>query len=102
MEGIKAEPYKDEYTISSVLTGGEVFSYVHDQAHEERNRRVAYHASSWVLSAVRGDGVIASILKGKGADPEKRSDPTNDFDLWDGYGYCTSGYVREGLISFEL
>ena len=101
-EGKITGPYKDEYTISSALTGGEVFTWMYHLTGEDKYRRTAWRALSWVLGTMREDGVIPYVLAGEGTSMAKKGDPENDFRLWERARYLTSAYVGEGVLSFDL
>jgi hypothetical protein len=101
-EGNITGPYKDEYTISSALTGGEIFTWMYHTTRQEKYRRVAYNALRWVLGTMRDDGVIPYVLAGEGSPLDKKNDPAVDFRLWDRARYLTSAYVGEGVLSFDL
>ncbi len=90
-----------DYTISSALTGGEIYTWMYHMTRQEKYREVAYRSLSWVLSTMRGDGVIPYIYPGGKSDPSKQGDPKNDHMLWTNSLYLTSAYVGEGLLSFD-
>jgi hypothetical protein len=93
---------KDDYVIATALTGGEVFTWMFHITKEDKYRRVAFNAISWILSTMRKDGVIPFVDGTDGAFLEKQGDPKNDFRLWDENTYQASTYVGEGLIAFDL
>ena len=93
---------RDEYTISSATTGGEVFTWMYYMTKDDQYRRVAYDALRWIFSTMRKDGEIPYVLALVGASLDKQGDPTNDYCLWDELPYLTSAYVGEGLLSFDL
>ena len=95
-------PIYDQYTLSSALTGGEVFTWMYHKTGQDKYREVAYHALKWILSSMRSDGNIPYILAMEGADWAKRGDPKNDYNLWQDSTYGTSAYVGEGVLSFDL
>ena len=61
-DGKLIQPIRDEYTTSSALTGGEIYTWMYHMTKEEKYRRTAYQALHWVLSTMRKDGVIPYIL----------------------------------------
>ncbi len=101
-DGKLAEVYRDEYTIASGLTGGEVFTWMYYKTHHDKYRRVAYEALRWILSTMNADGIIPYNLKGEFADLNRHGDAGNDYNLWRRLPYTTSSYVGEGILSFDL
>jgi hypothetical protein len=101
-DGKMSDPIRDQYTLSSALTGGEIFTWMYHVTKQDKYREVAYHALKWVLSTMRGDGNIPYILAEEGADWAKRGNAQNDYNLWQKMTYGTSAYVGEGIISFDL
>jgi hypothetical protein len=101
-EGSLSGVMRDEYTISSALTGSEVFTWMYDRTKDDRYRRVAYNTLHWIFSTMRKDGVIPYVCPPAGASLEKQGDPKNDYYLWDELPYLTSAYVGEGLLTFDL
>ena len=95
-------PIYDLYTLSSALTGAEVFTWMYHKTKQDKYRQVAYHALQWVFSTMRSDGNIPYILAEEGADWSKRGDAKNDDHLWTEMTYGTAAYVGEGVISFDL
>lgn len=101
-DGVMTGPIRDQYTLSSALTGGEVFTWMYHATGKDRYREVAYRALKWVLSTQRRDGNIPYILAMEGSDWAKRGDPKTDYNLWNKMTYGTSAYVGEGILSFAL
>jgi hypothetical protein len=99
---VPTNPIYDQYTLSSVLTGGEIFTWMYHRTHQDEYREVAYHALKWVLSTMRPDGNIPHILAMEGYDYDNRTDPKVAAGLYESHTYGTSAYVGEGVISFDL
>ena len=95
-------PIPDQYTLSSALTGGEIYTWLYHVTGKDEYREIAYHALKWVFSTMRKDGNIPYILAEEQADWDKRGDPKNDYNLWENMTYGTAGYVGEGVLSFDL
>ncbi|MGH9328129.1 MAG: hypothetical protein ACRD2B_15780 [Terriglobia bacterium] len=102
--GRLTDPDYEPYTLSSALTGGNVFTWAYYLTKQNKYRDVAYHALKWILSTMRSDGNIPYISRTEGADWAKRGNgnPQNDYNLWQRMTYGTSAYVGEGVISFDL
>ena len=101
-DGVMSGPIYDQYTLSSALTGGEIFTWMYHVTKKDKYREVAYHALKWILGTMRNDGNIPYILKMEGADWNKRGDAKNDYNLWEDSTYGTSAYVGEGVEAFDL
>ena len=69
-----SKPIPDQYTLSSALTGGEIFTWIYHVTGKNEYRETAYHALKWVLSTMRDDGNIPYILAEEGADWDKHGD----------------------------
>lgn len=95
-------PLYDQYTLSSALTGSEIFTWMYHITKKDEYREVSYHALRWVLSTMRPDGNIPHILAEEGFDWSKRDDPQIAAKLWTQMTYGTSAYVGEGILSFDL
>lgn len=100
--GVMTHPIRDQYTISSALTGAEIFTWMYHVTGQNKYREVAYRALKWILSTMRSDGNIPYILAEEGANWSKRGNPKVDYDLWHKWTYDTSAYVGEGALSFDL
>ena len=101
-DGVMSGPTYDQYTLSSALTGGEIFTWMYHITKQDRYRDVAYRALEWILGTMRHDGNIPYILKMEAADWSKRGDARNDYNLWNDSTYGTSAYVGEGIEAFDL
>jgi hypothetical protein len=97
-----SKPIPDQYTLSSALTGGEIFTWIYHVTGKNEYRETAYQALRWVLSTMRDDGNIPYILAEEGADWDKHGDAKNDYELWEDMTYGTAGYVGEGILAFDL
>jgi len=100
-EGQPLDPWRDDYTVSSALTGAEIYIWMYRVTKKDEYQTVAHRALSWILSTMRGDGLIPYVVKGIGGDFDKKGDPQNDYKLWDWIPYLTSAYVGEGVIFFD-
>lgn len=96
------EPIYDQYTLSSALTGGEIFTWLYHVTGKNKYREIAYHALHWVLSTMRPDGNIPHILAMEGMNWNQRNNPAVTKKLWDSHTFGTSAYVGEGVIVFDL
>ena len=100
--GLPTRPYDQDYTTSSALTGGEIFTWMYHTTRQEKYRQVAYGTQKWILSTMREDGVIPYNYPGGKSDLRIKGDPKNDFMLWTNSAYLNSAYIGEGLLSFDL
>ncbi len=100
--GVPIRPYGQDYTTSSALTGGEVFTWMYHITGKEKYRQVAYNSQKWILSTMREDGVIPYVFPGGKSDLRVQGNPRNDYMLWTNSAYLNSAYVGEGLLSFDL
>jgi hypothetical protein len=100
--GMPTVAYGEDYTVSSALTGGEVFTWMYHLTKKEKYRQIACNTQRWVLSTMRDDGVIPYNHPTGHSDLSKKGDPRNDHMLWTNSLYLTSAYVGEGLLSFDL
>jgi hypothetical protein len=92
----------DQYTLSSALTGGEIFTWMYHITGKDEYRDIAHNALAWVLSTMRTDGNIPHILAEEGEDWDKRDEPKMANALFNTHTYGTSAYVGEGFLSFDL
>jgi hypothetical protein len=95
-------PIYDQYTLSSALTGGEIFTWMYHITKQDKYREIAYHALKWVMSTMRPDGNIPHILAMEGMDWDQRDNAMVADKLWNSHTYGTSGYVGEGIMAFDL
>ena len=100
--GVPTRPYGQDYTTSSALTGGEVFTWMYHITGKDKYRQIAYNSQKWILSTMRADGVIPYNYPSGKSDLRIKGDPKNDFLLWTNSAYVNSAYVGEGLLSFDL
>ena len=101
-EGVITAQFRDEYTISSALTGAQIFTWMYHMTKEDTYRQVAINALRWIMSTMREDGVIPYVLAGHGSVLGKVGDPKNDYNLWERWRYDTAAYVGEGVIAFDM
>ena len=90
-----SKPIPDQYTLSSALTGGEIYTWLVARLATRSTVKPPTSALKWVLSTMRGDGNIPYILAEEGADWDKHGDAKNDYELWEDMTYGTAGYVGE-------
>jgi hypothetical protein len=102
VDGKITAPYRDEYTISSALTGGEIFTWMYHKTGNPHYREIAYRALRWIFTTMHEDGKIPYVLAGEGSSLTRAGDAKNDRVLWERWPYDTSAYVGEGLLSFGL
>jgi rhamnogalacturonyl hydrolase YesR len=100
--GLATVPYDQDYTTSSALTGGEIFTWMYHATKVEKYREVAHRTQQWILSTMRADGVIPYNHPGGKSDLRIKNNPQNDHMLWVNSLYLNSAYVGEGLLSFDL
>jgi len=100
--GVPTDSIRDQYTLSSALTGATIFTWMYHQTRQDKYREISYRALKWVFSTMRSDGNIPYILAEENADWSKHGDAKNDYQLWTASTYGTSAYVGEGVISFDL
>lgn len=101
-EGEITGTFRDEYTISSALTGAQIFTWMYHITKEDKYRQVSINALRWIMSTMREDGVIPYVLASHGSVLGKKGDPKNDYNLWEKWRYDTAAYVGEGIIAFDL
>jgi hypothetical protein len=95
-------PIYDQYTLSSALTGGEIFTWMYHVTGKKQYRDIARRALGWVLSTMSPDGNIPHILAMEGMDWNQRNHPGVARKIWTTHTYGTSAYVGEGIIAFDL
>ncbi len=100
--GVPTRPYGQDYTTSSALTGGEIFTWMYHITGNDKYRQIAYNSQEWILSTMRADGVIPYNYPSGKSDLRIKGDTKNDYLLWTNSAYGNSAYVGEGLLSFDL
>jgi hypothetical protein len=100
-DGALGESIPEEYTISSALAGGEVFTWYGLQTVDPRHQETAFRALRWVLSTMRSDGVIPYILPLGGGDRTKMGTEKADAVLWRNMVYQVATYLGEAIIAFD-
>lgn len=101
-DGNLDRPIYDQYTLSSALTGGEIFTWLYHVTGQDKYRQIAYNALRWILSTMDAQGNIPHILAMEGLDWDKRSDAKINDALFNRQAFGTSAYVGEGILSFAL
>lgn len=101
-DGTLQTPIYDQYTLSSALTGGEIFTWLYTMTGKDKYREIAYNALRWVLSTMNAQGNIPHILAMEGLDWDHRGDPKIGDALYNRQAFGTSAYVGEGILSFAL
>jgi hypothetical protein len=101
-DGNLQTPIYDQYTLSSALTGGDIFTWMYHVTGKNKYREIAYNAFRWILSTMDAQGNIPHILAMEGLDWDKRSDPKIHDALYNRQAFGTSAYVGEGILSFAL
>ena len=90
------------YTISTALTGAEIFAALHYLHGDERHKQIAIKACDWVLDTMAGDpppdplaqpGQIPYIIDDW--NPGRK----NRHYLWKRWPYDTAAYAGEGFIA---
>jgi len=99
MEDKGMEKGQGPFTISSALTGVQVFTWLYHETGSSRYKGIAIRALNWLLDSMRDDGAIPYIFPERGADPAKQDDPEVHRYLWEMRRYTTSTYVGEAMIS---
>lgn len=95
------EIYPDSYTISSALSGGMVFAWVHHLTSDPGYEEIAVGALRWIFTLTREDGRVPYVLAGEGGDLERKDEPLVSRVLWEQWPYNTAAYVGEGVIAFD-
>jgi len=85
------------FTISTALTGVEVFAWLYHETGSSEYKEIATNALNWLLDSMRDDGVIPYIFPERGADLAKQDDPEAHHYLWERRRYTTSTYVGEAM-----
>jgi rhamnogalacturonyl hydrolase YesR len=85
------------YTISTALTGAELFSALYYITGEEEYKWIAIRACGWILDTMAVDGKIPYIWD-QGVEEWEPNQQNEDF-IWNAWPYDTSAYVGEGLIA---
>jgi hypothetical protein len=98
--GKPVDPIRDQYTLSSALTGAAIFTWMFHETQEDKYRKIAYRALKWVFSTMSSDGYLVSVL-GKNRGPSETQKLTKSERLESELSFGTSGYVSEGVIAFD-
>lgn len=87
--GKLVDPNYTPYTLSSVLTGAIVFTWMYHVTGQDHYRQIAHRALQWVFSTMRGNGSILDTMQDGGEAPAITT-------------FGTSSYIGEGVIAFDL
>src|SRR5690606_38211849 len=99
--GALGEKLSEEYTISSALAGGMVFTWYGRETVDPRSMEIGFRALRWVISTMREDGVIPYILPLGGGDRTKMGTERADAVLWRDMVYQVATYLGEAIIAFD-
>ena len=95
-------PILGEDNVSTSLTGGEIFAWMYHITKDDQYRQLAFKPLRWSFGHDEPRRSHPVMYAPEGADLTKKGDSLNDYHLWDALPYCTSSYVGEGLIAFDL
>ncbi len=85
------------YTISTALTGAELFAALYYITSDEEYKWVAVRACDWILDTMAVDGTVPYIWD-QGVEEWEPNQQDENF-IWNAWPYDTSAYVGEGLIA---
>jgi len=80
------------YTISTALTGEEVFAALHYMHGKEPHQRIAMKACEWLFGTMDKDGSFRYVFEDVNPHGANHDAARRD------YAYCASAYVGEGMI----
>jgi hypothetical protein len=81
------------YTISTALTGAEIFGALYYMQGNERYKEIAVNACDWLLDTMVESGQIPYIIE------DWNPDGKNQEWVWERWPYDTSAYAGEGFLS---
>lgn len=81
------------YTISTALTGAEIFGALYYMQGNERYKEIAINACDWLLDTMVESGQIPYIIE------DWNPDGKNQEWVWERWPYDTSAYAGEGFLS---
>ncbi|MEA3365406.1 MAG: hypothetical protein U9Q79_07175, partial [Candidatus Hydrogenedentes bacterium] len=81
------------YTISTALTGAEIFGALYYMQGDERYKKVAINACDWLLDTMAPSGQIPYYIEDWNPDGKSQE------WVWERWPYDTSAYAGEGFLS---
>lgn len=81
------------YTISTALTGAEIFGALYYMHGNERYKEIAINACDWLLGTMAESGQIPYFIE------DWNPDGKNQEWVWERWPYDTSAYAGEGFLS---
>lgn len=88
-----SDTFNGDYTISTSLSGSQIFAAMYYLTGEEKYKTVAVNATNWLLDTMADDGRIPYII-----DSWNPGRKDKEY-LWYSWLYDTSAYVSEGFIA---
>ncbi len=88
-----SDTFNGDYTISTSLSGCQIFAAMYYLTGQEKYKTVAINATNWLLDTMADDGRIPYII-----DSWNPGRKDKEY-LWYSWLYDTSAYVSEGFIA---
>ncbi|MCK4885867.1 MAG: hypothetical protein KAS96_00700 [Planctomycetes bacterium] len=88
-----SDTFNGDYTISTSLSGSQIFAAMYYLTGEEKYKTIAIKATNWLLDSMADDGKLPYIIDSW--NPGRK----NKEYLWYRWTYDTSAYVSEGFIA---
>ena len=88
-----SDTFNGDYTISTSLSGCQIFAAMYYLTGQEKYKAVAVNATNWLLDTMADDGRLPYII-----DSWNQGRKDKEY-LWYRWLYDTSAYVSEGFIS---